>query len=109
MGRQSSIGDSRAVFAAAAAGHPEACRIVDRATSAMANAAWTLLHTFMPERIMLSGGIAEHHFDLFAAAMRAHIAPAKLFPRDEIAIVKATLGNDAGVVGGGMLAFGRTP
>ena len=39
MGRESSIGDSRAVFAAAAEGDPEARRIVGRATSAMANAA----------------------------------------------------------------------
>ena len=109
MGRQSSIGDSRAVFAAAAEGHPEAQSIVDRATLAMANAGWTLLHTFLPERIVLSGGIAEQHFDLFAAAMREQIAPATLFPRDKVTILKATLGNDAGVIGGGMLAFSRVP
>jgi glucokinase len=103
LGEAQEIGDSRAVFAAAAKGDPKAQRIVDGATNAMAVAAWTLSHTFMAERIMLSGGIAEEHFDLFARPMRQHLAPATLIPRGGIEIVKASLGNDAGVVGAAML------
>jgi glucokinase len=107
LGAAQGIGDSRAVFAAAARGEAGARRIVDGATSAMAVAAWTLSHTFMAERIVLSGGIAEVHFALFADAMRRHLALATLIPRDEIAIVEAGLGNDAGVVGGAMLMLGE--
>lgn len=106
FGAEAGIGDSRAVFAAAARRDSTARRIVDRATGAMAVAGWTLSHTFMAERIVLSGGMAQEHFDLFADAMRRQLATATLIPRAEIEIARATLGNQAGVVGAAMLMLG---
>ncbi len=96
--------DSRAVFAAAP-GDANAAAIVRRAVNATATATWALLHTCLPERIVLGGGIGEEHFDHFAGAMRQQIARATQVPKTGIEIVKARLGNEAGVIGAACLAF----
>ncbi len=106
-GRASGFHDSRAVFAAARHGDPDARAIVDRATAAAANAAWTFCHTVLPERILLGGGIMEDHFDLFARAMSARLLTATQFSREAMRIVRAGLGNDAGIVGAATLAVSR--
>jgi glucokinase len=103
-GEQFGFKDSRAVFA----GAPDDARaaiIVERAVNATALAAWTLCHTILPQRIILGGGIGEEHFDVFAAAIRQQISRATQFPKDRVEIVKARLGNDAGVIGAASLAF----
>lgn len=90
--------DSRAVFTAAAQ-DANAAAIIQRGVNATATATWTLLHTCLPQRIVLGGGIGEDHFDRFAIAMREQIARATQAPKFGIEIVKASRGNDAGVVG----------
>ncbi len=99
--------DSRAVFAAAP-GDTRAAAIVQRAVNATATAAWTLLHTVLPQRIILGGGIGEEHFELFAGAGRQRISRATQIPTSGVEIVKAHLGNDAGVIGAACLAFQGT-
>ena len=99
--------DARAVFAAAQAGNPDARTIVTRATSAAASAAWTLCHTILAERILLGGGVMEDHFDLFARAMAARVQTATQFTHRAVRIVRAHLGNDAGLVGAASLALNR--
>lgn len=96
--------DSRAVFAQAGTDE-NAAAVVRRAVAATATAAWTLLHTFLPERIILGGGIGEQHFDRFAAAVRQRISTATQVPKDRVEIVKAQLGNDAGVIGAACLSL----
>lgn len=102
-GQAHGYADARAVFAAAQAGEPAARAILDRALAAAAAAAWTIFHTFLPRRLILGGGIAAEHFDLFAAAMRARLARATQFTVGAIEIVPAALGNDAGMVGAAAL------
>ncbi len=99
--------DSRAVFAAAPA-EANAAAIVQRAVNATAAATWTILHTILPQRIILGGGIGEEHFDVFATPMRQQIARATQIPKNNVEIVKAHLGNDAGVIGAAYLAFQGT-
>jgi glucokinase len=99
--------DSRAVFAASAR-DANARAIIERAVNATVTAAWALLHTSLPQRIILGGGIGEEHFETFAAPMRVQIARATQIPKDRIEIVKAQLGNDAGVIGAACLAV-RNP
>ena len=94
--------DSRAVFAAS---DVNAHTIIRRAVDATATAAWTLVHTFLPQRIVLSGGIGEEHFEIFAAAMRQQISHATQIPKGRVEIVKACLGNNAGVIGAACLIF----
>ena len=106
-GRAAGIGDTRAVFAAASRGNPEARGIIDRALQAAATAAWTFCHTFLPQRIVLGGGIMDDHFDEFVQAMQRRLDPATQFPRKAVDIVQARLGNDAGIVGAASLALVR--
>ena len=96
--------DSRAVFAAAPK-DPNAAEIIQAAVDATAKATWTLLHTFLPQRIILGGGIGEQHFDLFARPMRQQISRTTQIPKGATAIFKAQLGNAAGVVGAASLVF----
>lgn len=102
-GRPLGYTDARAVIAAARAGETAARAVLDRALAAVAAAAWTLFHTFLPRRLILGGGIAEEHFDLFAAAMNARLARATQFTVSAVELVPAALGNDAGVVGAAAL------
>ncbi|PYJ06537.1 MAG: hypothetical protein DME25_06450 [Verrucomicrobia bacterium] len=95
--------DSCAVFAAPR--DAKARAIIQRAVDATATAAWTLVHTFLPHRIVLGGGIAEEHFDLFAVAMRRQVSLATQIPKDRVEVVKAELGHEAGVIGAARLAF----
>ena len=96
--------NSRAVLAAAA-NDGNAAAITQRAVHATATAAWTLCHAVLPQRIILGGGIGEEHFEVFATAMRQQISRATQFSKSSVEIVKARLGNTAGVIGAACLAF----
>jgi glucokinase len=98
-GKASGLSSAREVFAQAAQGNLNAQRIIDRAMEATACAAWTLLHTFLPQCFVLGGGIVDEHYDLFSGAIRRSIESAVMAPRTQITIAKASLGNDAGLVG----------
>ena len=100
--------DSREVFAADAAGDPTARKLVERVQGALSTATWTILHTFMPEVIVLGGGLGEVHFERLAPAMAARIPLATMVPPGGTRVIKAALGNDAGLVGAASLAFQRT-
>ena len=103
-GQTQGFADSRAVFAAAS-GNPQAATLVRRAVEATATATWTLLHTFLPQRIILGGGIGAEHFEAFAAAMRPAVSRATQLPGGMVTIVPAELGPDAGVIGAAGLVW----
>lgn len=107
VGQAADLPEARAVFAAAAAGHEAAQRIVERALSAAATAAWTFCHTFLPQRLVLGGGMMDEHFDLFASLINQRLSAATQFTRSGVAVVRAALGNDAGLVGAASLVFRR--
>ncbi len=96
--------DSEAVFVAAGK-DANAAGIVQRAVTATATAAWTLVHTMLPQRIILGGGIGAGHFEPFARAMREEVSKATQVPKDVVEIVKAELAADAGVIGAACLAY----
>jgi glucokinase len=104
-GRAAGFEDARGVFAAAQAGHAAARRIVARAVEATAVAAWTFLHTFLPERFLLGGGMMDEQFALFSEAVNRSIAAAAMAPRSRVTVARAELGNDAGLVGAASLVF----
>ena len=107
-GKAVGLGDSRAVFAQAALGEKRAMAILDSVRRALATASWTILHTFMPELIVLGGGVMDEHYDVLAAAMEEPISRATMLPAGGTRVVKAQLGNDAGLIGAASLALVRT-
>ncbi len=106
-GRECGLGDSREVFARAAAGDSTALGILARVQWALATATWTLLHTFMPELIVLGGGIMDDHFNVLVGAVEQRIPLATMVPPGGTRVVKAALGNDAGMLGAASLAWSR--
>lgn len=104
-GRAAGFSGSRHVFTAAAQGNPAAQQIVNRAVWAAATATWTILHTFLPQQIILGGGMIDEHYDFFETSIRKTIAAAALVPRQHLVVAKAKLGNDAGIVGAASLAI----
>jgi glucokinase len=107
-GKVAGFADGRAVFAAAAKGNTVAAGILDAATQATATAIWTLAHTFLPQRFVLGGGLIDDHFELFATPARDALSRAVLLPKGRVEIVRASLGNDAGVVGAASLVMKTT-
>ena len=102
-GAEFGYADAEAVFAAAEAGAAPAQAIVSRSADAMETAVWSLIHSFLPEVILIGGGIGERHFALYREAAERAIARAVLAPAGAIRVVKAALGNDAGMVGAAAL------
>jgi glucokinase len=106
-GQNAGFEDARAVFAAA--GNNTAARaIVERAVQSVALAAWTFCHTFLPQRLVLGGGMMEEHFDRFAPAIKERLQSATQFTPSAVEVVRAKLGNDAGVVGAACVALQAT-
>jgi len=64
---------------------------------------WSLVHAFLPEVLLIGGGMGERHFALYRAAAERAIARAVLAPNGAIRVAKAALGNDAGMVGAAAL------
>ncbi len=93
------LGDARQLFARAREHEPVAEGILRDALSAMARATWTILHTLLPERLILGGGLMDERYDTFAAAAEEAIARAALAPRERISVARASLGNRAGILG----------
>jgi glucokinase len=106
-GQEAAIGDSREVFSRAASGDERALAIVGRVADALRTSVWTLLHTFMPEVIVLGGGIMDEHFEQLSAPAVHSLANSTMTPQGSIRIVKARLGNEAGLVGAASLALAR--
>jgi len=106
-GRAIGLADSRDVYSAAAQGAPDAVAILARVSWALERATWTILHTFMPELIVLGGGIIDEHYELFAPAVERQIPLATMVPPGGTRVVKASLGNEAGLVGAASLVLRR--
>jgi glucokinase len=105
-GQKEGFADSRDIFEAYKnQGSEGAKRIIERILRATSTAAWTFLHTFMPECIIIGGGIGEQHFNLFENCFQTAIKEAAMVPSSKIRVLKAKMGNKAGVVGAACLPF----
>ena len=102
-GAEFGYADAEAVFAAAAEGAEPARAIVERGADAVECAVWSVIHGFLPEVLLIGGGIGERHFPLYRAAAGRALARATLVPTGAVRVVKAGLGNDAGMVGAAAL------
>jgi len=103
------LGDARRVLALAAAGDPAAVRGREQALRATASAAFSILHSLLPERLVLGGGMMDEHYEAFAAAVADSIGRAALIPRGRVSVARAQLGNRAGLVGAARATWEEAP
>ena len=92
--------DGRSIFAAAAAGRPEVCAVLDGWIDELAAGLIGLTHLFNPQRILIGGGVSAQQallIEPLAQRVRAGVMPA--FARD-LTLCAAALGNQAGLIGG---------
>ncbi|MCB1122177.1 MAG: ROK family protein [Verrucomicrobiae bacterium] len=103
-GKAYGFADASSVFAAAPESS-EARSILAAAGTAIEAATWTLLHAFLPDRIVLGGGLAESQMEFFLNNAKTSLNRAKLFEQDRVTITGAQLGNLAGLIGAAYLAL----
>jgi len=93
------LSDGAELLARAREGDDTARRIRADALAATVSATWTILHTLLPERIVLGGGMMDEHYEVFAEAVLGAVERATLVPAKRITVAPAELGWRAGVVG----------
>jgi len=98
--------DGPMVFAADAAGDEAARAVVDDVAVWLGRGIVNVAAIFMPDIIVLAGGLAQH-FDRLAPRIRIALADqARMCPTD-VPLQAALCGDDAGPVGAARLAFDR--
>jgi glucokinase len=94
------------VVALARSGDPTARSVVERAAQATARGVFSLINLYLPDVVVLGGGVMDA-FDLFEPAIRALVARDTMAPVGRIAIRKASLGNEAGLLGAARVALDK--
>lgn len=90
----------------ARAGEPEAVALLVRVGRYVGAALASFVNALEPELIVIGGGFGEAAGEFLVGPAREVLARDALEPgRDDVRIVEARLGTDAGVIGAGMIAF----
>jgi glucokinase len=98
--------DERELVRRAQTGDEEAVALLARIGRYVGAAMATYVNALEPELIVIGGGFGEAAFDFLRASAREVVERDALAPgRDTVRIVHAQLGNDAGVIGAGMIGF----
>ena len=95
----------RLIGRAGRAGDPQARAVWAEIGGRLGKGLANLINLFNPERIVIGGGLA-NNWSLFAPAMRARVrAEAMRVPLRDVRIVRAQLGDYAGIVGAAVLVW----
>jgi glucokinase len=97
--------DSADLVAAARARHDEAAAVLGEMGHKLGAGIATLLNVFDPELIVIGGGFAGALDVLLPAALETIKRDALPPARDRVRVVPAELGEEAGMVGAGLIAF----
>lgn len=98
--------DAHTLVREALEGHPEACVAMKRIGHYLGLAIGSFVNIFVPEVVVVGGGFGIAAWELLrkpalAAARREALRPAD----DELRVVKAHFGDDAGLVGAGLVGY----
>lgn len=96
--------DADHIVAAANEGDEVALTVLREAGEILGDALVGLINAFNPKMVCIGGGIGESADGMFTVARDVALSQA-LAGRKDVTIVKATLGNDAGILGAAALAF----
>jgi glucokinase len=99
------IADAQAVFAAAASGDARATRLVDRMADRLGAVLAVAVNLLNPEVVAIGGGVAQAGRPLFERLEAALARYALASHVSGLRVVPAQLGERAGVVGAGLLAW----
>jgi glucokinase len=97
--------DSRLLTKLALEGDAGSVAVISRAGEYLGAGITTLVNAFNPQLVVVGGGAAAAGELLLEPARRVVAARALRPARDEVRIVPAVLGNDAGLIGGAALAL----
>ena len=103
-GQELGFTDAASVFAAAP-GDERAQRVLAGVRHATDTLVWGVLHSFLPARLVLGGGLVEAQPDFFLEIARATVDRARLLVSAAVTVAPAQCGNLAGVVGAARLAI----
>ncbi|OYD08216.1 ROK family glucokinase [Paludifilum halophilum] len=104
---QSGSLEARGIFEAAELGDPIALKVIDAATDALARVMAVLSVVTNPEVFIIGGGISKAGEGLFAPLRQAYAKHALPQALENVQIVPAQLGNDAGMIGAAGLTAKR--
>jgi glucokinase len=99
------VADAAQVFAAAAGGDPKAVRLVDRMADRLGAVIAVVVNLLNPEVVTIGGGVAQAGEPLFARVRAAVDRYALASHRAALRVVPAALGERAGTVGAGLMAW----
>jgi glucokinase len=99
--------EARTVFAAAAAGEPRARALLETMADRLGAAIGAAVNILNPEVVVVGGGVAQAGEALMAPLRAAVARYALATHRQGLRVVPAALGERAGVVGAGLLAWER--
>ena len=96
--------ETRDVVAGARAGDPACRALIEEEAELLGQGFTGLIHLFSPDRLIIGGGIS-NGFDLMRARIHAVIQRDAMAPFRTVPVVRAELGDNAGLVGAAMLAL----
>jgi len=98
--------DARDLVRRAAAGEATALKVLAQVGRYLGAAIASFVNALEPELVVIGGGFGEAAAEFLLGSARDVLAQDALPPgRDNLRIVQAQLGRDAGVIGAGMIAF----
>jgi glucokinase len=101
--RRAGFADGEAVFAAARAGDPGAMAVAEAEARWLGIGIVSLLHVYSPDIVVLGGGVM-NGLDVLHPAMSAEIAARAMPPFRDTRVVRASLLDNAGLIGAAALA-----
>jgi glucokinase len=102
--RKSGFANAGAAVTAARAGDVAAMALVDREADLLGYGFASLLHLYAPQSLVIGGGVSDA-LDLMRDRIRVQINRHAMPPFRDVAIVKAELGDNCGLVGAASLAL----
>ena len=99
------MADSHEVFAQASKGSEAALQILDMVARHISRALSVVFHTFLPEMVILGGGVMEGERGRFVQAVHENLHGFEFIPLQRVRVEQAQLGNDAGMIGAAYLVF----
>ncbi len=102
--RKIGFADGRSLVSAAREGNRAALALMDQEADFLAYGFASLLHLYSPEKLIIGGGVSQA-LDLMAGRISAGMREILMPPFRDVEVVKAALGDDAGLAGMGRLVF----